>query len=581
LINNELLGYTCYNASAGTGKTTKIINLVKDAMTSGIVTSKILMLAFENSAKDTLINKLEMIGLNKMPIVKTVHSLAYSIIKDSGDSFNVISDYQQYIIMSKTIQDLKKGTGRDYYHYRAIHTINHYLSLFSMFNVNGRDEKRIKLSEDELIIFDEYTYNKKKKNNIDFGDMLYEAYNKLLDPIFLKTYMKQYQYIIVDEFQDIGSCGFSIIKMLASNNGNLLVVGDQKQAIFGSFAGSSVEFITGFDDIFDKADIKQLERTYRTPRDILFIANNIANDIDDISIETNSSIKGYMDYKIYQNSQSEAKEILNKIINERMDINDTAILYRANSSSMWFQKECISKGIPFYTKSGSFLETPIAKLMVSYVRFILTGCEDIQMFMNIANKPSRYIKTTTISLQHKSNRNKSLRDIISFLNNKNATRFYNDLVGIMNILEDVSNEKKVSEALRHCWVNFRIDKYLDEEYEEDITDEVESFIDFIKNIESPERLFDIIKEVKDNNKNKNGVNLLTIHGAKGMEFENVFITTINDGVIPNANNDDYLEELRLFYVAITRTKNNLHLSSIKYRNDKKIEISTYINEYIK
>jgi superfamily I DNA/RNA helicase len=156
LINNELLGYTCYNASAGTGKTTKIINLVKDAMTSGIDTSKILMLAFENSAKDTLINKLEMIGLNKMPTVKTVHSLAYSIIKDSGDSFNVISDYQQYIIMSKTIQDLKKGIGRDYYHYRAIHTINHYLSLFSMFNVNGRDEKRIKLSDDELIIFDEY-----------------------------------------------------------------------------------------------------------------------------------------------------------------------------------------------------------------------------------------------------------------------------------------------------------------------------------------------------------------------------------------------------------------------------------------
>jgi DNA helicase-2/ATP-dependent DNA helicase PcrA len=519
-----------------------------------------------------MIERIEKFGIKKKPTIKTVHSLGLSIIKENNRKrFKVMDDNDQYVQLSILINNIKNGKN-GYTKRKLKHKPFNLISLFSIFNVNRRDYSRVKMDDEEKYLFREYTKHKNKFGWITFGDMVYYGWEILKNKEILKTYKDKYKYIIVDESQDIGYALFSIIDLLASNNGNLIYVGDEKQAINESFAGSSPEFIKDFKQIYNNADVRFMPKTYRTPKRILEIANDIAIDLGNNTINTNSEKNGSINYIQYMDDADQAKQILNKIVSDKMNLEETAILMRANSNSMWFQLECIERNIPFFSKKLTFLEKGMIRTIVSYIKFINSNCKDYNSFIEIANKPNRYIRTSNIISLKKKIPKAPLIELIK--NDRKAMLFVNEC-------QRINDEgKSLLELVRAIVTRFKVVEYYAEEYEKDMMEEFIDFVSFIKSVKDVDKLLKVCDEISHNRKNKKGVRLLSIHSSKGSEFDNVFIVTCNKGVLPHANNANKMEELRLFYVGVTRTKDKLFLSSIKRRNNKSIRPSPYIERYI-
>ena len=221
MLHKNLIGNTCYNASAGSGKTTTIVNTIIDAYNNGIDTSKALILTFESSAKTVMEKRLKKAKVKSMPYVSTIHALAYRILKEnSGKYYRVLSDYDQINMISDVLKTYPKDKTKSPYYY---------ISLFSNYNVSARNTKICSMETSELDIFRKYESAKLKKNMIDFGDMLYYGYELLLNKSIQKHYAEIFKYVIVDEYQDMGECAYLMINLLSSTNNNLFVTGDKKQ----------------------------------------------------------------------------------------------------------------------------------------------------------------------------------------------------------------------------------------------------------------------------------------------------------------------------------------------------------------
>lgn len=460
------------------------------------------------------------------------------------------------------------------------------------------------LTSDEFCrVYNMYEEYKESIKKIDFDDMLIKTYNLLKqNKQILDRVRSVYRYILVDEFQDINKVQFEVIKLIASPNNNIFVVGDEDQSIYG-FRGSRPDFLLEFEDYFKGSKKYVLDINYRSKKEITDIANKLIQNNEnryEKSIKCDREHKGIVKYINTEDAEEEAKfiakDILSKCEDNCTNYDDFAVIYRTNIQSRALVDAFMDMHIPFVVRDSivTIYDHWVARDLLAYLRLGIdtTLNED---WIRIINKPFRYISKESIKLASED------RDFIGALINK--ANLHPKQVKTLNDLEiDLSYLKTLSpkNAISYIRTSLDYDRYV-LDYCSNRKIKPTGLIEILNELESSSTHFKTINEYLEhiekvkseiiesrNNKNSEGVIFTTMHSAKGLEFPYVYIIGANEGTIPHEKSYDIEddkkrkeaieEERRLLYVGITRAQDELYISSPKNKYGRKVFQSRFIDE---
>ncbi|MDD3999552.1 MAG: exodeoxyribonuclease V subunit gamma [Bacilli bacterium] len=580
-------------AGAGSGKTRTLTYRVAYMIDKGkIEPGKILAITFTNKAtnemRDRLIN---LIGpLSYDVTISTFHSLCARILRREisvlgyTSSFSIIDEDEQLKIINETIK--KENLDRKQFSGKKTQKI---LNYHKCFNSKPSDplEKRI---------FSAYEKRMKELNLLDFEDLLLKVKDIFSNyPSILEKYARKFHYVLVDEFQDTNLIQYEIVCMLTKESRNLFVVGDDDQSIY-SFRGTNYENMQLFKRDFPEHKLFLLTENYRSTQVILEGCNRIiANNENREKKELFSKIKGETnDVKIYQayNEKLEVDYILNEIFSLKLkgtDYSSFAILYRNSVLMRNLEIGLIQMGLPYQVYGGiSYLRRREIKDVIAYFKLILDH-NDIYSFRRIVNVPSRLLGEQTIGkvLDIKEKYKLGIFDAIDACKTLLTEKRYQTLVDFKDLIIslrksiDSDNLIDVYEALLEK-TEYR--EYIkQEDNAEERMENLEEFKSILRQIEEDGRdltrtqklqeAFDeaILADDKLQNQkqNRDGITLSTIHSAKGLEFDYVFVIGLEENVFPNVyrftTDNEIEEERRIAYVAYTRAKKRLYLLSAENR----------------
>ena len=476
-------------------------------------------------------------------------------------------------------------------------------------------------------VYEEYEKGCEKDDVMDFDSILLYTYLLLKNnKNILCYYIKSYDYILVDEYQDTNLIQFEILKLLSCLKGNISIVGDENQSIY-KFRGARIENIKDFIVDYPKHKLFTLQKNYRSTDIIVNCANALIKK-NKSSFEKNlySTNKSNEKIKIIENNHnfeeaSKISYIINKLVkNNKFEFGDFAILYRANKQSVEFEQAFIRENIPYKIfKKISLFESKIIKIIINYIK-LLVDLNDNSAFLYILNKPSRkigketekkiinfseifnmsYFQALSNIIINKNGYSKYIninRDIFKglesffylILNYKTSLEKLSANEIILKLIEEINLKKalryKESDTKK---LNLFLEKI--DEWEQDYKQNNKFFkiYNLLKQIE----LFVDINNLNNNKENEedimksNKVKLMTIHSAKGLEFTNVFIVGVEEGYYPAFVNegeisiDDIEEERRVFYVALTRAKQNCFISYCKNRKFGEKFKKRYISRFL-
>ena len=589
-------------AGAGSGKTkvltTKVAYLILE---KNVSPDNILAITFTNKAakemKDRILNMVGMVGYKIQ--ISTFHSFGLAILKKHYDklglskNFTILDSDDSNVVVKNILKD------RNYdENYRAIRSIisNNKNALvdsleFARFVSNDYDEM-------VLDVYQRYEDRLKRNNSVDFDDLLMlpiVLFRKY--PNILKEYQEQYKYILIDEYQDTNEAQYLLAKMISAKYKNICVVGDDSQSIY-SWRGSNYKNILNFEKDYPDCKTVYLEQNYRSTKTIIeasneLIKNNVHRKDKNLWTDNEEGVK--IEYHIASNEKDEAYYVIreiNKLIDEGTKLSDIAILYRTNAQSQNFEKELVLSNIP-YKVVGSvyFYNRKEIKDLMAYLKLIYNKDDDVSL-MRIINVPRRKIGKMTIDkLREKANDLKvSLYDAIDsgkeleFKNLIEELRSQKDEMTLANFIQlvlDKTNLIKELESENTIEAETRIEnlnefKTIAIQFEENYG--IISLEDFLNEIS-------LVADITEY-KNNDGITLMTVHSAKGLEFDNVFIVGLEESIFPHMNsfdsNEQLEEERRLCYVAITRAKKRLWLVNAEartiYGNKVKNPESRFIKE---
>ena len=589
-------------ASTGSSKTkvltTKVAYLILE---KNVSPDNILAITFTNKAakemKDRILNMVGMVGYKIQ--ISTFHSFGLAILKKHYDklglskNFTILDSDDSNVVVKNILKD------RNYdENYRAIRSIisNNKNALvdsleFARFVSNDYDEM-------VLDVYQRYEDRLKRNNSVDFDDLLMlpiVLFRKY--PNILKEYQEQYKYILIDEYQDTNEAQYLLAKMISAKYKNICVVGDDSQSIY-SWRGSNYKNILNFEKDYPDCKTVYLEQNYRSTKTIIeasneLIKNNVHRKDKNLWTDNEEGVK--IEYHIASNEKDEAYYVIreiNKLIDEGTKLSDIAILYRTNAQSQNFEKELVLSNIP-YKVVGSvyFYNRKEIKDLMAYLKLIYNKDDDVSL-MRIINVPRRKIGKMTIDkLREKANDlNVSLYDAIDsgkeleFKNLIEELRSQKDEMTLANFIQlvlDKTNLIKELESENTIEAETRIEnlnefKTIAIQFEENYG--IISLEDFLNEIS-------LVADITEY-KNNDGITLMTVHSAKGLEFDNVFIVGLEESIFPHMNsfdsNEQLEEERRLCYVAITRAKKRLWLVNAEartiYGNKVKNPESRFIKE---
>lgn len=451
-----------------------------------------------------------------------------------------------------------------------------------------------------------YEDEKKRHGKIDFDDMLIQAYDLLNnDPAILSIVRQVFKYILIDEFQDINRVQFELIRLIAGQENNLFVVGDEDQSIYG-FRGARPDFMLEFDQYFPSARHILLDTNYRSSKDIVdlslgLIKKNKKRHPKDLKAFSKDPAR--ISYIYPKDTDDEARLVADQIFDrvgsqKGADYGDFAVIYRTNRQARAFVDAFMDKRIPFILKDSpkTIYDHWVSLDIIAYLRIAMeigSGGD----WARVINKPFRYISKKSLAKAEA-----SMDFLDCLLNDEDIKDFQKknleDLYIDLNYVRGLSPQYGIS----YIRTTLDYDRYILDYCHErriksqqivEILDELEAaagpyrtILDFFKHIDQ------VREEVKKNadktagsslatNADK-GVVLTTMHSSKGLEFDNVYIVGVNEGIVPYQLGDDSKldieEERRLLYVAITRAKRFLVISSPLKRFGKKIGQSQFLKE---
>lgn len=451
-----------------------------------------------------------------------------------------------------------------------------------------------------------YEDEKKRHGKIDFDDMLIQAYDLLNnDPAILSIVRQVFKYILIDEFQDINRVQFELIRLIAGQENNLFVVGDEDQSIYG-FRGARPDFMLEFDQYFPSARHILLDTNYRSSKDIVdlslgLIKKNKKRHPKDLKAFSKDPAR--ISYIYPKDTDDEARLVADQIFDrvgsqKGADYGDFAVIYRTNRQARAFVDAFMDKRIPFILKDApkTIYDHWVSLDIIAYLRIAMeigSGGD----WARVINKPFRYISKKSLAKAEA-----SMDFLDCLLNDEDIKDFQKknleDLYIDLNYVRGLSPQYGIS----YIRTTLDYDRYILDYCHErriksqqivEILDELEAaaspyrtILDFFKHIDQ------VREEVKKNadktagsslaTSADKGVVLTTMHSSKGLEFDNVYIVGVNEGIVPYQLGDDSKldieEERRLLYVAITRAKRFLVISSPLKRFGKKIGQSQFLKE---
>ena len=582
-------------AGAGSGKTkvltTRISYIIKELK---VIPSKILAVTFTNKAALEMKRRVaDMLDINTDYMwVSTFHSFCARLLRMEIDAmppynkkFNILDEDDSLKIVKKIIEDLDFDT--DY----KPKVIRECISKSKNFkNYSIRDPRLLNIF---TIVNQKYEERCKEENLLDFDDLIIktiELFNK--NPNILEKYQNQFDYVLVDEFQDTNAMQYDLMTLLARRNRNIFVVGDDFQSIY-SFRGAKIENIMKFQTEYKDYTLILLEENYRSTTQILDLANNIIlknpNQIKKVMF-SNKKVGPLPKYYRATSSYDETIFVINKIlegIRKGKNYSDFAIMYRANSISRSFEDQLVKNKIPYTIYGGlSFFSRAEIKDMSAYLRLLIHPDDDFS-FDRVVNVPKRKIgKRILENLKIKAyEKTLPLYDAIDHYSGNgiaadNLRKFKSTLDEIRDKIEDLSLPEVLKEIYDKTGYDDEIRKDMDSY--QDRLDNIQEFSSVLKETEEEYEdlglthfemlenlLFDLsLRSEHDDIKSDESVRLTTFHQAKGLEFDTVFMVAMEEEIFPGINissNEDLEEERRICYVGITRAKNELYLTNAENR----------------
>lgn len=568
-------------AIPGSGKTTMLLERIK-FLSEHIDSSKILNLTFSRIQANDMKKRFDSKDSNFM----TIHAFCYLIIRNYLKKYNrqvnLIEDekiYNKFNLVGEIYKNINKKK-------MSKEDLNLFFQKVSFMKNSLLDISYLEKVEISNIkeIFLEYEKTKKQKHLLDFDDMQVYTLKLLEDKKLLKSIKNKYKYFQLDEGQDTSLLQFKILEKIVMPENNLLVVADDDQSIY-SFRASNPTYLLNFTKIYKDAKIMTLDTNYRSGKEIIKLAKNFIGQNKNRykkDFKVNRKNPSQIKIKSFKNFSKEYAYIL-----ENIDKNEnTGILFRNNISAISLISYLLENNIDFSINSKimDFFESKIFLDMINIINFS-NDFNNVEIFSEIYYKISSYLSKDDIEkLIYKPING----DIFDFFENSDIEDFKKD--ALFNIekklkhLRKLDIDKKISFIYQSLSYKNYIDmlsrKYKEETVNKDIY--IESLKYFTKSCENLDQVYEKIKiiEKKSKSLSENNLKLSTIHSSKGLEYDTVFVIDLIKNEFPiildEENHFERLEEeRRIFYVAITRAKNSLHLLSLKNRNKKKVEPSIF------
>ncbi|EOD00689.1 ATP-dependent helicase [Caldisalinibacter kiritimatiensis] len=599
-------------AVPGAGKTTVLIcrtaNLI---LNHNVNPNNILSLTFSRASAIDMKNRFKTLFgdlISQNIHFSTIHSFAYKVIREYAQSKRV-----RYTLIEGKNSKVNKNQLLKHIYMEINNKRINDDKLEDLLNAIGYIKNMmIDINDDEFKksynigienfkkIFIEYENYKNQNNLIDFDDMLTLSYNILRNnPSILNRYKNKYKYIQIDEGQDTSKIQNSIISLLASPLNNIFVVADDDQSIYG-FRGAYPEALINFNEIYPNSKTFFMEENFRSTKNIVTVSNNFikTNTIRyNKNLYTNNpSLRPISIVKL--KDEYDQLDYLVKELKGSADLSETAILYRNNITSISLVDKLSRHNIPFYLRDTklNFFKHWVIQDMICFFKLILNNC-DIASFEKIYYKMKGYISKAAINYIKQKDCDKSVFDIL--LEYPEFKPFQRN-----NIVELASDFKRLTKKNPHRIIQLIEDdleysKYLDDhciKLGHSLTTaknvlstlkmlalETNTITEFLSRLKALYNLLDNRAYAHRND----SVFLSTLHSSKGLEFKNVYIVDLIDGDIPISSSIDlyergnvkYIEEeRRLFYVGMTRAKENLKLLTIKLKNNEFVQQSRFLDE---
>jgi len=593
-------------AGAGSGKTRVLTHrtayLIEE---KGVNPYNIMAITFTNKAAGEMRERIDdMVGYGSESIwVATFHSTCVRILRRYIDrlgydtNFTIYDADDQKTLMKDICKRLEIDT--------KIHKEKMFLSVIS----SAKDELinpiefETRAAGDynkrrQAEVYKEYQKVLRQNNALDFDDLLFKTVELFkLDKEVLASYQERFRYIMVDEYQDTNTAQFELIRLLASKYKNLCVVGDDDQSIY-KFRGANIYNILNFEKHFPDATVIKLEQNYRSTQNILdaangVIANNVGRKDKELWTDNGTGEKIHFEQLEtgYEEADFVARDIASKVRKGEYTYKDCAILYRTNAQSRLFEERFIVSNIPYKIVGGvNFYSRKEVKDILAYLKTIDNGRDDLAV-KRIINVPKRGIGATSINKVT----NYAFENDLDFYT---ALRHASDIPGMGKAAEKIRPFVLFIQSMRAKLDNgytltqlildiIETTGYVDEleaEGTEEAQARIENIDELISKISSYEEGEEhptlsgfleevaLVADIDSLDENSDYVVLMTLHSAKGLEFPNVYLAGMEDGLFPsymsitsdNATNE-LEEERRLAYVGITRAKERLTITAARSR----------------
>lgn len=568
-------------AGAGAGKTRAIAFRVAYLASQGIDPESILAVTFTNKAAGEMKERIHKLlpathyPLPSTPFISTFHSLCAYMLRQNSRK---IGATKNFAIFDKEdslslIKDAIKEAGFDPKQFQPgkIQTvISRYKGdlvgnkEFADFSGNEYFPRAVNK------IWDIYETFLEKHNALDFDDLILKTVLLLKKDKEIKNfYQNRWQYILIDEYQDTNKAQYELSRMLAEKHKNICIIGDMDQAIY-SWRGADFRNIINFENDFPERETIIFEKNYRSTQNILDAAAKVIekNKIRKPKNLVATKEKG-ADISLFEamSEEEEAEFISHKIkelLEKKIKPQEIAVLFRANFQSRILEEKFLKHGIPYQVLGTQFYERKEIKDILAYIKAALNP-QDLLDIKRIINTPPRGIGKTTI-LNYFAD-----KDLPAGMDKK-----LKDFLNLLNLIKDKIQTKKASDAVKFIMKESGYQRHLESGGDDDLErleniKELASIASRYDEEEPPEGIekmlvdTSLMAEQDTLDKKQNAVRLMTVHAAKGLEFADVFVAGLEEGLFPHSGFGDSgpdrrEEERRLFYVAMTRAKEKLFLS---------------------
>lgn len=572
-------------AGAGAGKTKTIAHRIVNLINNGVTPHHILAVTFTNKAAKEMADRVRMLlpiggGSTSLPVMCTFHSLGVRILKDNAEAigrskyFSILDSDESLSFMKRAAKEMSLDPKE--INMNAISNI-----------ISSNKNKMIGIAEYEqnapagyfknivVKVWKRYEELLKENEAYDFDDLILKTVELLVEKKeILNYYQTLWRYIHIDEYQDTNTSQYELSRLLAEKHGNICVVGDSDQSIYG-WRCADFRNILNFEDNFPGAKTVLLEQNYRSTQNILDFANRVIRK-NKLRKEKNLFTVNKQGEKITLFEALDENDEANFVVQKAKDLikkgirpSDIAVLYRANFQSRALEEHFIRAGVPYQVLGTRFYERKEIKDIIAFIKFALNPKDNLSL-ARIINVPPRGIGKVTLEKIISGKMGElpqSMREKLTEFNKK------------IERIKDFLLTNKLPDSIKYIVKETGLDVSLREEGKEEGMERLENIRELANittkynSLSQEEALHKFIEDTSlmsdqdaiMDRQARDGVRLMTVHSSKGLEFKDVFITGLEQDLFPHkgwgdTDDADPEEERRLFYVAITRAKEKLFIS---------------------